>query len=118
MNTAAESVIKKASGWAISWSILLIVLGIIAICLPLVAAIAVTTLVAWLLIFGGVFHLVVAFSTRGVGAVLWEVLIALVYIIGGGYMLFHPLLGVATLTLLLACFFLVEGVFEVIAYFG
>jgi uncharacterized membrane protein HdeD (DUF308 family) len=110
-------VLKKSTGWAIAWSILLIVLGIIAIAIPLVAAVAVTTLVAWLLIFGGIFHFVMAFSTRGVGAVLWEVLVALVYIFGGGYMLFHPLLGVATLTLLLATFFLVEGIFEVIAFF-
>jgi uncharacterized membrane protein HdeD (DUF308 family) len=45
-------------------------------------------------------------------------LVALVYIFGGGYMIFHPLLGVATLTLLLASFFLAEGVFEVVAYFN
>ncbi len=115
MDTAA--VLKKSTGWAIAWSVLLIALGIIAIAVPLVAAVAVTTLVAWLLIFGGIFHFVMAFSTRGAGAVLWEVLVALVYIFGGGYMLFHPLLGVATLTLLLGAFFLVEGIFEVIAYF-
>ena len=100
METAG--VLKKSSGWAIAWSILLIALGVIAIAIPAVAAVAVTTLVAWLLIFGGIFHFVMAFSTRGAGAVLWEVLVALVYVFGGGYMLFHPLLGVATLTLLLA----------------
>jgi uncharacterized membrane protein HdeD (DUF308 family) len=95
MDTAA--VLKKSSGWAIAWSILLIALGIIAIAVPFAAAVAVTALVGWLLIFGGIFHFVMAFSTRGAGAVLWEVLVALVYVIGGGYMLFHPLLGVATL---------------------
>ena len=100
METAG--VLKKSSGWAIAWSILLIALGIIAIAVPFVAAVAVTALVGWLLIFGGIFHFVMAFSTRGAGAVLWEVLVALVYVFGGGYMLFHPLLGVATLTLLLA----------------
>jgi uncharacterized membrane protein HdeD (DUF308 family) len=115
MDTAG--VLKKSSGWAIAWSVLLIVLGVIAIAIPAVAAVAVTTLVAWLLIFGGIFHFVMAFSTRGAGAVLWEVLVALVYIFGGGYMLFHPLLGVATLTLLLGAFFLVEGIFEIVAFF-
>jgi uncharacterized membrane protein HdeD (DUF308 family) len=115
MDTAG--VLKKSSGWAIAWSVLLIVLGVIAIAIPAVAAVAVTTLVAWLLIVGGIFHFVMAFSTRGAGAVLWEVLVALVYIFGGGYMLFHPLLGVATLTLLLGAFFLVEGIFEIAAFF-
>jgi len=87
MDTAG--VLKKSSGWAIAWSVLLIVLGVIAIAIPAVAAVAVTTLVAWLLIVGGIFHFVMAFSTRGAGAVLWEVLVALVYIFGGGYMLFY-----------------------------
>lgn len=110
--------VKRTSRWAIAWSILLIMLGIVAVAVPMVAAVAVTTLVSWLLIFGGIFHLVMAFSTRGVGAVLWEVLVSLVYIVGGGYMLVHPLLGLATLTLLLATFFFVEGVLEIVAFFG
>jgi len=113
----AAAVVKRSSGWAIALSILLIALGVLAIAIPGVAAVAVTTLVAWLLIFGGIFHFVMAFSTKGAGAVIWEVLVGLVYILGGGYMLFHPLLGVATLTLLLAAFFLVEGIFEIIAFF-
>jgi uncharacterized membrane protein HdeD (DUF308 family) len=117
MDMDAAAVVKRSSGWAIALSILLIVLGVLAIAIPAVAAIAVTTLVAWLLIFGGIFHFVMAFSTKGAGAVIWEVLVGLVYIFGGGYMLFHPLLGVATLTLLLAAFFLVEGIFEIIAFF-
>ena len=115
METAG--VLKKSSGWAIAWSILLIALGVIAIAVPFAAAVAVTALVGWLLIFGGIFHFVMAFSTRGAGAVLWEVLVALVYVFGGGYMLFHPLLGVATLTLLLGAFFLAEGIFEIVAFF-
>ena len=41
MDTAG--VLKKSSGWAIAWSILLIALGIIAIAIPMVAAVAVTT---------------------------------------------------------------------------
>ena len=33
-------------------------------------------------------------------------------------MIYHPLLGVATLTLFLASLFLAEGVFEIVAFFG
>ncbi|HLH07621.1 MAG TPA: HdeD family acid-resistance protein [Terriglobales bacterium] len=118
MNDRPDLVLKKASSWAIAWSILLIGLGLIAVALPLVAALAVTTLVSWLLIIGGAFHLVMAVSSRGAGTLLWEVLVSLVYIIGGGYMLFHPLLGVATLTLLLAAFFFVEAIFDFVAFLG
>jgi uncharacterized membrane protein HdeD (DUF308 family) len=118
MTTSPVGLVKRATGWAIGVSVLLIVLGIIAITLPLVAAVAVSTIVGWLLVFGGATHLVAAFHARGAGAVLWELLVGLVYLTGGGYMVFHPLLGVATLTLFLAGVFLAEGVLEVISFFG
>jgi len=118
MSTSPLGLINKTSGWGIAIAVLMIVLGILAIAWPYMAAIAVTRLVGWLLIFGGITHIVGAFQTRGAGAVLWEILVGLVYLVGGGYILFHPLLGVATLTLFLAAVFLAEGVFDIISFFG
>ena len=118
MSTSPLGLIHKTSGWGIAVSVLLIVLGIIAIALPFTAAIAVTAIVGWMLLFGGITHIVAAFRVRGAGAILWEVLVGLVYLVGGGYTLFHPLLGVATLTLFLAGIFLAEGIFEIIAFFN
>jgi len=117
MSTSPATIFKRATGWGIFFSILLIVLGVLAIALPLIAAIAVTTVVAWLMIFGGLTHLSVAFSSRGAGSFFWELLVSIAYIFAGGYMAFHPLIGVATLTLLLTSFFLVEGVLEIAAFF-
>ena len=117
MSTSPVTIFKRATGWGIFFSILLIVLGVLAIALPLIAAIAVTTVVAWLMIFGGLTHLSVAFSSRGAGSFFWELLVSIAYIFAGGYMAFHPLIGVATLTLLLTSFFLVEGVLEIAAFF-
>jgi uncharacterized membrane protein HdeD (DUF308 family) len=118
MTTSPVGLTKRATGWAIGVSILLIVLGIMAIALPFLAGIAVSAIVGWMLIFGGVTHLAAAFHVRGAGAVLWEILVGLVYLVGGGYMVFHPLIGVATLTLFLAGVFLAEGVLEIFAFFG
>ncbi len=118
MTTSAVGLTKKATGWAIGVSILLIILGIMAIALPFVAGLAVSAIVGWMLVFGGVTHLAAAFHVRGAGAVLWEILVGLAYLVGGGYMVFHPLIGVATLTLFLAGVFLAEGVFEIVAFFG
>ena len=53
MSTLPVTIFKRATGWGIFFSILLIVLGVLAIALPLMAAIAVTSAVAWLMIFGG-----------------------------------------------------------------
>jgi uncharacterized membrane protein HdeD (DUF308 family) len=84
---------------------------------PGVAGLAVTILVGWLLIFGGVAHLIAAFSGGGAAHVLWQVLIGVLYLFGGIYFLMHPLLALGSLTLFLAAIILMEGVFEVIAYF-
>ncbi len=118
MTTSPVGLTKRATSWAIGVSILLIVLGIMAIALPFLAGIAVSAIVGWMLIFGGVTHLAAAFHVRGAGAVLWEILVGLVYLVGGGYMVFHPLIGVATLTLFLAGVFLAEGVLEIVSFFA
>lgn len=113
----AGTIIKKASGWFIAMAVVFILLGIMAIIEPGIAGLAVTILVGWVLIFGGGAHLVAAFSGGGAGRVIWQILIGIVYIVGGLYFLTHPLLGLGTLTLLLAVIILMEAVFEVIAYF-
>ncbi len=112
----AGTIIKKASGWFIAMAVVFILLGMMAIIEPGVAGLAVTILVGWLLIFGGVAHLVAAFSGGGAGRVIWQVLIGIVYILGGVYFLTHPLLALGTLTLFLAAIILMEAVFEVVAY--
>jgi uncharacterized membrane protein HdeD (DUF308 family) len=108
---------KKITGWYIAFAVLFILLGIFSIAEPMVAAIAVALLVGWLLIFGGIAHLVSAFGGGGAGRVIWQVLIGIVYLVGGFYFLTHTVLSVGTLTLVLAAVILAEGVFEIIAYF-
>jgi uncharacterized membrane protein HdeD (DUF308 family) len=113
----AGTIIKKASAWFTGMAVVFILLGMMAIIEPGVAGLAVTILVGWLLIFGGGAHLVTAFSGGGAARVIWQVLIGIMYILGGVYFLTHPLLALGTLTLLLAVIILTEAVFEVIAYF-
>lgn len=109
------TIVKKADTWFIAMAVLLIVLGILAIVEPGVAGLAITFLIGWLLVFGGGAHLVGAFS--GPGHAIWPLLIGIVYVLGGFYFLAHPLLGLGTLTLLLAGIILVEAVFEFSTYF-
>src|SRR6266481_6353397 len=111
----ADTIIKRASGWYIGMAALFILLGMMAIIEPGVAGLAITILVGWLLIFGGVAHLVAVFGGGGAGRVIWQALIGIVYILGGVYFLAHPLLALGTLTLLLAVIIVTEAVLEVIA---
>ncbi len=108
---------KKVTGWYIVAAVLFIVLGIFAIIEPGVAGLGVTLLVGWLLAIGAVFHFIAAFKGGGAKQVIFQVLIGIVYAIGGIYFLTHTIMGTATLTLLLAGIILAEGVIEVISYF-
>ena len=53
---------------------------------------------------------------HGGTSLAWKLLIGAAYIFFGGYLLFHPIIGVASLTLLLAILFLVEGVLDLILW--
>jgi uncharacterized membrane protein HdeD (DUF308 family) len=113
MNTVTES---RSSGWSIALGILLIIVGLFSIAAPAFAGVAASVFFGWLILLGGVAHLVYAWSQRGSGTVIWQILIGIVYLIAGFYMLFHPLAGMVVLTLVLAVYILFEGVFELVVY--
>src|SRR5262249_43552811 len=48
---------------------------------------------------------------------VWQLLLAVIYVAGGFYFLTHPLLGLGTLTLVLAAILVTEAILEMIAYF-
>lgn len=110
-------VARKITGWYLAAAVLFIVLGMFAIIEPGVAGLGVTLLVGWLLVIGAVMHFVAAFKGGGAKQVIFQVLVGILYLIGGVYFLTHTIMGVATLTLLLAGIILAEGVLEAIAYF-
>ncbi len=101
---------KQSAGWAITLSILLILAGLLAIVVPLVAGIGVAIVIAWLLLLGGVAHLAIGWHIRSTGGMLWQVLLGLLYLGLAIYILIWPVAGLASLTLLLACYLYLKGV--------
>jgi uncharacterized membrane protein HdeD (DUF308 family) len=112
-----SAVVRDVSTLSIVWGVLLIVLGMLAIASPLIAAIAVNAVIAWLIILAGVVHFIVAFHTREAGGIIWRLLVGLAYVAFGGYLIARPVVGVASLTLVLASLFLVEGVLDIVMFF-
>ena len=104
--------VRRSVGMSIALSVLMIVAGLVAIASPLAAGVAVSLLVAWLLIFSAAAHLVFAWHTRTAGGLLWELLIAIVYGATGVYLLMHPAAGLASLTLALAIYLFLEAILE------
>lgn len=117
MSTGEAARTKSGSGPSILWAVLLIILGILAIALPLATSVGMLLLIGWLIIFSGLAQVFYAWHSKGVGSTIWKLLVALLYMAFGFYFLRHPILGVATLTLLIAIFLVAEGVVELIAYF-
>lgn len=119
-SAAASSVptfIRKSLGWSIAISVLMIVAGIFAMIIPPAAGIAVTVFVGWVLVFSGVLHFVYAWQSRETRAALWEVLMGILYVFIGGYLLWNPIIGLASLTFALAIYLLAEAMLEfVLAY--
>ena len=48
---------------------------------------------------------------------IWKLLVGLAYLFFGVYLILHTVLGVASLTFLLASLFLIEGVLDIILFF-
>jgi uncharacterized membrane protein HdeD (DUF308 family) len=117
MAQISSNLVRRASTLSIFWGVLLIGLGMLAVASPMVAAVAVNVLIAWLIVFAGVVHLVVAFHTREAGSIIWRLLVGLAYMCFGGYLIARPVAGVASLTLLLASLFLLEGIFNIVLFF-
>ena len=112
-----SDIVRHASTWSILCGIALIVLGVLALGSPALAAVAINAVVAWLIVLAGVVHLSLAFHAHKAGSLLWKLLVGLAYVFFGVYLIAHPGLGVASLTLVLASLFFVEGIFDIALFF-
>ncbi len=118
MTSVLGSKLKSVSRISLVLSILLIIFGILTITLPLATSIGIVLIVGWLVIFNGFTQLVHAFQSKGIGNIVWKILVALLYLVAGAYLVAHPGLGLAGFTLVLAFFLCAEGVTDVVAYFS
>jgi uncharacterized membrane protein HdeD (DUF308 family) len=116
MNTLG-SALKRASGISIVLSLALILFGVLAIALPIASSLGIAIVLGWLALFAGVAQVVHAFQSEGIGHVVWKLVVAIFYLAAGVYLIGHPALGVAGLTLVLGIFLFAEGVADVVAYF-
>jgi uncharacterized membrane protein HdeD (DUF308 family) len=110
-------IVRHASTWSIVWGVLLIIFGMLAVGSPFLAAVAVNVVIAWLIILAGVVHLILAFHAHRTGSLIWKLLVGAAYLFFGVYLIMHPVLGVASLTLALASLFLIEGVLDIVLFF-
>jgi len=90
--------------------ILLVILGLLAIALPLLASIAITLFLGWLFLVSGVAGLVLTIWARQMPGFWWSIFSALLSLAAGFLLVAWPGQGVVSLTLVLGVFFVMEGV--------
>ncbi len=96
-------------GLFIGEGIVLAVLGVAAILLPLLAGLATTIVLGWLLLLAGVVGLIAVFSTRSAPGFGWSLVSACLAVLVGGILLWSPLQGLMTLTIVMTAYFIVDG---------
>ncbi|HLS69808.1 MAG TPA: DUF308 domain-containing protein [Kiloniellales bacterium] len=106
--------IRKHSFWFIIYGVVLILLGIFAIIAPGVATLAAELLLGWLLIIGGIVGLIAIIrGGSGEPGFWWNLLISIVFILAGASLLWQPIVGMLTLTIVLAAYFIATGIFKI-----
>lgn len=104
--------LRSSSGWFIGLGILFILLGGACVIGNVSATFATVLFCGWMLVVSGIFGLVHAFQTHTWQGCLLSLLGAIFRGFTGYLLIRYPLAGAASLTLILASFFIVGGLFR------
>lgn len=101
--------------WVLASGIAFIGLGSMAFGYSVLVTLASVFVLGWVLVFGGLFQAIHAFKVSRWSGFLLELVMAILYVIVGLVMVVHPGAGAMSVTLLIAAFFLVGGMFRIFA---
>jgi uncharacterized membrane protein HdeD (DUF308 family) len=93
--------------------IVLVILGVAAVMLPLIATIAIALVVGWIFLLSGVVGLLATFRMRSAPGFWWSLLSGILGVVAGIVLLRWPLSGAFSLTLVLTLFLVLEGVVSI-----
>ena len=111
-----SKILKRGTGLAIAWAVILILCGIFSLSLPMIAGISTAIVLSVLILIAGVVHLTTAPVSGGFGGYLWRTLVGIVYIIGGIWLFMHPVMGLISFTFVLGIMFAIEGFLAIISF--
>ena len=94
--------------------IVLVVLGMAAILVPVLATLAVAIFLGWLFLISGILGLVTTFWMKHAPGFWWSLLSAVLGIVVGSLLIGWPVSGAISLTLVLIAFFVIEGMLSIL----
>jgi uncharacterized membrane protein HdeD (DUF308 family) len=105
-----RSIVSKNWKLFLAEGIVLVLLGIGAVLVPPIAGLAITLLLGWLFLIGGIFGLIVTYYARELPGFWWSLISAALSVLAGLVLIARPMEGLLTLTVVLTAFFIMEGI--------
>lgn len=115
--TAVAEGLKENRGWILALGVIYIIMGLVIAGSPMASTLAIEIFLGFILIVGGIISVVGSFFSGNWKRLALILLSGILYLVVGVMLLKNPMAGVLTLTILLAAFLLVEGIFKIIHSF-
>jgi uncharacterized membrane protein HdeD (DUF308 family) len=112
-----SAVAKEIHGswvWFLVLGILYMILGLTCVIRDVVATFATVAIIGWVLVISGLFALIHGYRAKSSSGFLFFLLSALARMTTGCLLLLFPLAGAMSLTLMMASFFIVGGLFRAV----
>ena len=107
--------LHRHQGWFFALGIALIVLGLLALSSTTVTTFASVMFLGWLLFIGGIVQTIHALWLKTWSGFFLSVVLGILNLVAGALILIKPTVGVLSVTLLLAGFFIASGIIRIIA---
>lgn len=108
-------VIRQKWGWFLALGIVLAILGVLAMIFTVATTVVSVILLGVLILIGGVAVFASAFVAGSIGGGLLRAAGGILLVLSGVYLMFNPAKGAIALTLVMAWFFIITGVVQIVA---
>jgi len=117
-DTVAQQKLRSSWIWMAILAVISLIGGVWALLNPPAATLAATLIAGWTFLFLGVVQIVQSFQVKEWSGFLWGLLFGVLLLLAGLSLVFNPLAGMISLTLLIAALFLATGVVKVVYAFS
>jgi uncharacterized membrane protein HdeD (DUF308 family) len=109
--------VRANSNLFVAQGVIITLLGVAAVVWPQVSTLAVDLFAGWLFLLSGVLALAMMFAAPNSSGFFWAFLTGALSLFAGVLLLWHPVEGAVSLTLVLIAFFVAEGAFQTVFSF-
>lgn len=106
--------LKRSWGWLLALGILFVILGCVGLSMVVGLTLASVLFIGVLLIIAGLIQIIDTFRCRGWKGVVWHALIAILYLVAGGIVIYDPIFASTALTALIAWILILIGITRIV----